>query len=85
MPTVNIPPLDVVYRETFLMQPLYRVTRKWLMENEYADSDGDDTMESSGEVLYHFRKGTTISPGENELRIWWRTLKKNGRVLHAPH
>ena len=75
MPTLNLPALDIVYKEAFVMQPLYRVTHKWLGENDYADSGGDSSLESSGEVLYHFRKGTTVSPGENELRIWWRTQK----------
>ena len=35
---VKIPPVSVVYREKFVMQPLYRITRHWLIENEYVDN-----------------------------------------------
>ena len=73
---IAIPNLGVVYREVFVMQPLYRVTRQWLMQNDYRDSTGDETMESAGELLYHIRKGTSVSPSEKELRIWWRTRKQ---------
>ena len=76
---VKIPPVSVVYREKFVMQPLYRITRHWLIENEYVDNLEDDSMESAMEVLYHFRKGTSASPNEKELRIWWRTLQQ-GRI-----
>ena len=73
---IRIPDLTVVYREVFVMQPLYRVTRQWLMENEYWDAKEDDTMEGAMEILYHYRKGTSQSPNEKELRIWWRNTKK---------
>lgn len=63
MATVKIPTLRVVYKEVFVMLPLYRATRQWLNQNHYRPE----------EVLYHFRKGTSISPAEKELRIWWRT------------
>ncbi len=76
MVKVVIPPLDVVYRDVWVMQPLYRVTRQWLVENDYVDPRGDETLESAGEILYHFRRGTSVSPAEKELRIWWRTMKK---------
>ena len=75
MARIAIPPLDVVYREVFVMQPLYRITRHWLIENDYVDPKGDASMESGMEILYHFRKGTSINPAEKELRIWWRTMK----------
>ena len=72
---IKIPPVGVVYREHFVMQPLYRITRHWLMENDYMDNTEDPSMESGMEILYHFRKGTSISPNEKELRIWWRTVQ----------
>ena len=72
---VRIPTLNVVYREFFVMQPLYRAARHWLLENDYIDPSGDKSMESSMEVLYHYRKGTTVNPNEKELRIWWRTVQ----------
>ncbi|MBI2663929.1 hypothetical protein HYX10_01140 [Candidatus Woesearchaeota archaeon] len=72
---IKIPTLGVVYKEKFVMQPLYRVVRQWLMENDYTDVQGDDSMESAMEILYHYRKGTSQSPNEKELRIWWRTVQ----------
>ena len=80
---IKIPPLGVVYREKFVMQPLYRITRHWLMENDYMDNSGDTTMESGMEIMYNFRKGTSVSPNEKELRIWWRTMQSpvmGGRI-----
>ena len=70
MATVTIPTLNVVYKEVFVMLPLYRATRQWLEQNQYEPR----------EVLYHFRKGTSISPAEKELRIWWRT--KSNKSWH---
>jgi hypothetical protein len=78
MAHIAIPPLAVVYRDVFVMQPLYRVTRQWLLENDYTDIRQDLTMESAMEILYHFRKGTSQNPAEKELRIWWRTVKRGG-------
>ena len=72
---IRIPNLGVVYKDVWVMQPLYRVTRFWLVENDYVDTQGDESMESSMEILYHFRKGTSMSPNEKELRIWWRTVQ----------
>src|SRR3989338_2646957 len=57
------------------MQPLYRATRQWFLENEYADPAGDASMESDMEIIYWYKKGTTVNPNERELRIWWRTVK----------
>jgi hypothetical protein len=85
MARIVIPTLDVVYREVFVMQPLYRVVKHWLMENDFVDSRGDTSLESSMEILYHFRKGTSISPAEKELRIWWRTVKNSQVKLYAHH
>ncbi len=76
MPTIKLPDMEVVYKEMWSMQPLYRIVRQWLMENEYVDSQGDITMESSMEVLYWWREGTHINAHEKELRIWWRAQKK---------
>ena len=75
MATISLPPLEVVYKDMFVMQPLYRMTRQWLMENEYRDPKDDPTMESGMEILYLFRNGTHFNPQERELRIWWRTVK----------
>ncbi len=75
MSRISIPPLEVVYRDVFVMQPLYRATRQWLMENDYVDDHGDTSMESGMEILYHYRRGTSQNPAEKELRIWWRTVK----------
>ncbi|MBI2144887.1 hypothetical protein HYU18_01035 [Candidatus Woesearchaeota archaeon] len=76
MPTIRLPNLEVVYKEMFVMQPLYRMTRQWLMENEYTDNAGDAALESNMEILYWWREGNHINPHEKELRIWWRTKKK---------
>ena len=75
---ISIPQMEVVYKEAFLMTPLYRATKQWLVQNFYLDSAGDPKFETSGEILYHIRRGTTISPAEQELRIWWRAVKKGG-------
>ncbi|MAG15533.1 hypothetical protein CMO88_00570 [Candidatus Woesearchaeota archaeon] len=80
---IRIPNLSVVYRDLWVMQPLYRVTRKWLMENDYGDAHEDASMESSGEILYHIRKGTSMGPNENELRIWWRTVQNPNGGAHS--
>ena len=72
---IRLPQLNITYREMFIMRPLYRVTRQWLIENDYVDPQGDETMESAMEVLYHVRHGTSVSPNEKELRIWWRTIQ----------
>lgn len=85
MARIAIPTLDIIYREVFVLQPLYRATRHWLMENEFVDPKGDGSMESAMEVLYHYRKGTTISPAEKELRIWWRTVKSSPVNLYVHH
>lgn len=76
MPTIKLPDMEVVYKEMWSMQPLYRMVRQWLMENEYSDDKGDTTMESSMEILYWWREGTHINPHEKELRIWWRAQKR---------
>ena len=73
---IKIPPLDVIYRDVWIMQPLYRVTRFWLLENDYVDAKNDETMDGAMEILYHYRKGTSMSPNEKELRIWWRTVQQ---------
>ena len=75
-PHIALPPMEVVYREVFVMQPLYRVTRQWLIENSYVDPAGNESMESAMEILYHYRKGTSQNQNERELRIWWRTIKR---------
>lgn len=78
--TIRIPELEIVYKETFVMQPLYRVTRQWLIENDFQDSKGEESLEGSMEILYHYRRGTSVSPNEKELRIWWRTVKAGGNT-----
>lgn len=75
MPNITLPQLEVVYKDLFVMQPLYRMTRQWLMENNYVDDKNDISLESSMEILYFFRSGTHFNPNERELRIWWRTRK----------
>lgn len=76
MPTIRLPDMEVVYKEMWSMQPLYRIARQWLMENEYVDSQDDRTLESSMEILYWWREGTHRNANEKELRIWWRAQKK---------
>lgn len=83
MPNITLPTLEVVYKETFWMQPLYRMTRQWLMENEYVDAKDDIALESAMEILYLYRDGTHINPHERELRIWWRTQKRTMPVAGA--
>ncbi len=76
MPSIKLPALEVVYKETFWMQPLYRMVRQWLVENEYVDNANDTSMESAMEILYLYKDGTRVNPNERELRIWWRTKKQ---------
>ena len=77
MPTVTIPTLRIIYKQQFVLQYLYRVTRKWLVENEYKDPNvpSDETMESGMEALYFEKKGTEHKQNERGWRIWWRTIK----------
>ena len=76
MPTfVRLPNLEVIYRDMWVMQPLYRVTRQWFMENEKVDKEGDAAMQSM-EVLYWSKRGTTMNPTEREFRIWSRAQKR---------
>ena len=78
MAKVRIPTIEVVYKEAFLLLPLYRATKQWLVQNFYLDSAEDPRFETSGEILYHYRKGTSLSPAEQELRIWWRSKNTEG-------
>lgn len=79
MARISLPELQIIYRDLWKMQTLYRMTRHWFLENEYADLKGDITMESAMEVLYLTKFGSHQDPNEKELRIWWRTKKQ-----HAP-
>lgn len=74
--TIKLPSLEVVYKDMWVMQPLYRRVRHWLQENNYADPKGDTSMESGMEVLYWCRKGTHMDAHEQEIRILWRTVKR---------
>jgi hypothetical protein len=80
MPTITIPPLEVVYKGTFVMLSLYRFIRKWLIENEFSDSYGDVNLESGMEQLYLERRGTSVKANEREWRIWWRTERNVDRM-----
>jgi hypothetical protein len=79
-PIIKIPELEVIYRGTFALLPLYRVIRKWLQEHEYYDSKNDPSEESSMEQLYLERRGTAQKSTEKEWRIWWRTQKPVDRM-----
>lgn len=83
MPTIKLPDMEIIYKEMWSMQPLYRIVRQWLMENEYVDAQGDVSLESAMEILYFFREGTHINPHEKELRIWWRTQKRGMPVANS--
>jgi hypothetical protein len=85
MANVKIPDIEIVYRGTFTLQPLYRNIRKWLIENEYYDKDKDPTMESSMEQLYLERRGTAQRANEREWRIWWRTQKPADRMSRSKY
>lgn len=80
MPNVKLPDLEIVYRGTFVLQPLYRIIRKWLIENEFFDDRSDPSMESGMEQLYLERRGTAQKATEKEWRIWWRTEKPVDRM-----
>ena len=77
MPEIKLPALEIVYKDLFVLLSLYRFMHKWFMENEYADSEGDTALESSGEILYAVREGTHHNANERELRFWWRAEKRN--------
>ncbi len=76
MPNIALPSLEIIYKDLFVLQPLYRMTRQWFMENEYRDAKDDPALESAMEVLYWYRDGTHVDQHEREVRIWWRTIKK---------
>ena len=77
MARIALPPLEIVYKEIFVLLSLYRFMHKWFMENEYVDSMGDTALESSGEVLYAVKDGTHHNANEREIRWWWRTVKRS--------
>jgi hypothetical protein len=72
---ITFPEMEIIYKDMWMMQPFYRRVRQWLVENNYVDTMGDASMESSMEIMYWMRRGSTVDPNENELRIWWRTMK----------
>ncbi len=74
-PIVAIPDLEIIYRDVWVMQYLYRVCHYWLYENGWTDLANGDTHENM-EILYLERRGTTFSPQHRELRIWWRLRKQ---------
>jgi hypothetical protein len=78
--TVKIPNLQVVYKDMFVLQYLYRAMRLWLIENEYVDLAHDEDLESNMEILYWYKRGTTENPNEKEARIWWRLQKAGAPV-----
>ncbi len=81
--SIKLPELEIVYKEKWTMLSLYRIVRLWLIENDYIDALRDTSMESAMEILYHWRRGTSMSPNEKELRIWWRTVKASVPVGSA--
>ncbi len=74
-PRINLPDLEIIYRDVWVMQYLYRVMHYWLIENGWQDDKGNVDHESM-EILYMERRGTTFSPAHRELRIWWRLKKQ---------
>ncbi len=74
-PRITIPDLEIIYKDVWVMQYLYRVMHYWLMENGWRDSKGNLDHETM-ELLYLERRGTTFSPAHRELRIWWRLNKQ---------
>ncbi|MBI2133656.1 hypothetical protein HYU11_03155 [Candidatus Woesearchaeota archaeon] len=72
---ITLPDLEIIYRDVWVMQYLYRVTHYWLMENGWKDAKGNVDHENM-EILYLERRGTTFSPQHRELRIWWRLRKQ---------
>ncbi len=72
---VPLPDLEIIYRDVWVMQYLYRVCHYWLFENGWEDLKGNVDHENM-EVLYLERRGTTFSPTHRELRIWWRLQKR---------
>ena len=74
-PRITLPPLEIIYRDVWVMQYLYRVMHYWLIENGWADLLGNVDHENM-EILYMERRGTHFNPAHRELRIWWRLQKK---------
>ncbi len=74
-PRITLPDLEIIYRDVWVMQYLYRVMHYWLMENGWKDAKNNLDHESM-EIMYMERRGTTFNPAHRELRIWWRLLKQ---------
>lgn len=74
MEAVNIPFMEITYKDVFSMKFLYTVIREWLMMNEYVDEyTGDpNVMLNYIEHLYFERR---MAGGIRELRMWWRARK----------
>ena len=69
MNTVNIPYMDITYKEVCNMKFLYTSIHEWLMLNEYQDMTGDIDHRFL-EILYFERRMNV-----KEMRIWWRSFK----------
>jgi hypothetical protein len=76
MPFIRLPEIEVIHKDLWNMQGIYRMVRQWLIENNYADKKDDTTMEAAMEILYWLKRGTPMDPNEREMRIWWRTQKR---------
>ena len=72
---ITYPDFEIIYKDVWVMQYLYRVMHYWLMENGWMDLRGDIAHESM-EIMYMERRGTSFSPAHRELRIWWRLQKQ---------
>ena len=75
MPKIVMPDMEIIFRDVYVMQYLYRVMHYWLIDNGWSDMKGDISHESM-ELLYLERRGTGPSHNQRELRIWWRLQKK---------
>lgn len=69
MVSIQLPILEIQYRDVFVMKFLYSVMHEWLVENNWTDITGNDDHQFMERLFLEKRIGL------NEIRIWWRTIK----------
>ena len=81
MSIVDLPELEILYKDIFVMRYLYIMIHHWLLEENYTDPDQLSTelgYHEYIEKLYFQRNGTPRGAAERELRLWWRLMKMPG-------
>jgi hypothetical protein len=72
---IEIPTLEIIYREVFVYKYLYIMMHEWLMEYGWKDESGDLSHKYIEEMYLERRLPLQGGIIEKEYRAWWRALK----------